>query len=109
MRRRSARPASSGRCRRVLSAIALEDTVVAAFCPSLPDFVAVREPGNTQQTSTQHATDTVQHATATVRRQVTAEMIKRKPPDNSKGGDRRSYEIVVDIPGAPAHKARRSI
>jgi hypothetical protein len=44
-----------------------------------------------------------------VRRQVTAEMIKRKPPDNSKGGDRRSYEIVVDIPGAPAHKARRGI
>jgi hypothetical protein len=40
-----------------------------------------------------------------VRRQVTAEMIKRKPPDNSKGGDRRSYEIVVDVSGAPAHKA----
>ena len=53
----------------------------------------------------QHATDTAQHATATVRRQVTAEMIKRKPPDNSKGGDRRSYEIVVDVSGAPAHKA----
>ena len=57
----------------------------------------------------QHATDTVQHATATVRQQVTAEMIKRKPPDNSKGGDRRSYEIVVDVSGAPAHKARRGI
>ena len=41
--------------------------------------------------------------------QVTAEMIKRKPPDNSKGGDRRSYEIVVDAPGAPARKAYRGI
>ncbi len=57
----------------------------------------------------QRATDNVQHATAIVPRQVTAEMIKRKPPDNSKGGDRRSYEIVVDVSGAPAHKARRGI
>ena len=40
---------------------------------------------------------------------MTAEMIKRKPPDNSKGGDRRSYEIVVDVSGAPAHEARRGI
>ena len=35
-------------------------------------------------------------------------MIKRKPPDNSKGGDRRSYEIVVDISGAPALEAMPS-